>query len=317
MKHSHFSHLILSSTFVFLLGACAHKPVKPLEAEVSMKHTTAPSHQEVLLQEARMESDNLRAEVGALKILTAKQAGELQTLRERSQSVHHREQDQGLQLQQVRSELLASQAERDQLRKRNGELEGQVASLPDISQLVSDIQSLSSSFQQIMTNIKQLAADVVLIKREMNISSDKLTPRRTKFSSAPQPAVPATATGERQTPDSTGRIVVQNGDTLWKLARKYHVSIAQIKEWNSLDSDVIMTGLRLRVAMPKESQPAQADLPAGPPDSSARPNQENLKQMTEPVQENPPPQKNHVDKDPEPKHILSIGSPNSHSHESP
>ena len=70
------------------------------------------SQQGVLLQEARNESENLRAEIGALKILMAKQAGEIQSLRGQSQSVHHREQDQGLQLQQIRGELLSSQAER-------------------------------------------------------------------------------------------------------------------------------------------------------------------------------------------------------------
>lgn len=312
MKLSHFSHMILSTTFVVVLGACTQKQMKSLEVEQPMG-ISPPSQQEVLLKEARMESDNLRAEVGALKILTAKQAGELQSLREQSQTVHHREQDQGIQLQQIRADLLASQNEQDQLRKRNGELEGQVASMPNISQLVADIQSLSSSFQQIMTSIKQLTADITLIKRAMHVSSEKLTPRQTKL----RASSPSAATEYGRTPDSKGRIVVQNGDTLWKLARTYHVSISQLKEWNGLDSDVIMTGLRIQVSKPTEFQPAQADVSAEPPTSSESPRQERVKQVVEPIQENHPPQENRVEKTPEPKHILSLGSPHPTSDESP
>jgi hypothetical protein len=300
--------MILSSTFVLGLGACTHKPIKSMEGVSPMEHISKPSPQDVLLQEARVESENLRAELGALKILLAKQAGELRSIREQSQSIQHREQDQGIQLQQIRSELLASQAERDQLRKRNVELEGQVAGVPETSQLVSDIQSLSSSFQQIMTNMKQLTADMTLIKREIHISSDKLTPRRTKHTTPQQPLV----SRDQQTLDTQGRIVIQPGDTLWELSNKYHVSVAQLKEWNGLDSDLIMTGLRLLVTPPTEQQPAQSNSSVEPPAP-----QEIPKQVKESLQKMVSPQDNRVESAPEPKHILSLGSPHSNSHESP
>lgn len=308
MKRLQWANMILSGTFVLALGACVHKPTKPLGVDSAVEQVSPPPQQGILLQEARIESENLRAEIAALKILMAKQAGELQSLRGQSQSIQNREQDQGLQLQQIRGELLSSQAERDQLRKRNVELEGQLASMPDTSQLVSDIQALSSSFQQIMASMKQLTADMTLIKREIHITSDKLKPQQTKLT-APEPP---TSSPERQTPDSQGRIVIQDGDTLWKIARKYHVSVAQLKEWNGIDSDLIMTGLRLRVTPPAESQTTHANPSVEPPVPPA-----GQEQVNEPIQENRPTQNNRVESAPEPKHILSLGSPHSNSHESP
>ncbi len=304
MKRFHWAHMIITGAFVFSLGACVHKPTKPLESDQPMSLVSSPTQHEVLLQEARVESENLRAEIASLKILMAKQAGELRSLREQSQSVQHREQDQGIQLQQVRSELLSSQAERDQLKKRNVELEGQVASMPDTAQLVTDIQTLSSSFQQIMTAMKQLTTDITLIKREMHISTDKLNPRQTKLSTSKPESSPQTG----QTPDAQGRIVIQDGDTLWKLARTFGVSIEQLKEWNRMESDLIMTGLRLKVAEPGESSSPAA--PAAVESAIPTVIQE---QVLEPVQDNIPPTTNRVENAPEPKHILSLGSPPSKS----
>jgi LysM repeat protein len=312
MKRLHWAHMILSSTFVFALGACSHKPSKPLEVTQSMEYVSQASQQSVLLQEARSESENLRAEIGALKILMAKQAGELQSLRGQTQSVQHREQDQGLQLQQIRSELLSSQGERDQLRKRNIELEGQVASMPDTSQLVSDIQALTSSFQQIMSSMKQLTADMMLIKREMHITSGKATPQQTKLSS-PEPP---TSSREHQKPDSKGRIVIQNGDTLWKIASKYDVSVAQLKEWNGITSDLIMTGLHLRVTTPAEPLPPQDMSPVEQPAPSTTKDQ--VKEIgSESLPKSVPTKNNRVENAPEPKHILSLGNPHSNANESP
>lgn len=40
---------------------------------------------------------------------------------------------------------------------------------------------------------------------------------------------------------------VKRGDNLGSIARKYHVSVAQIKKWNNLKSDMIREGQRLRI----------------------------------------------------------------------
>ena len=305
MKRNHLVHMILSGTFILTLGGCVHKPTKPDTVDSSIGYVSQPPQQQVLLQEARTDNENLRAEIGALKILMAKQAGELQSLRGRSQSIQDREQDQGVQLQHIRGELLDSQAEREQLRKHNMELEGQVASMPDTTQLVSDIQTLNQSFHQIMTSMKQLSTDITLIKQEIHRPSGKGQPLKTKL---PVPN-PPTSSGDRRMPDSQGRIVIQSGDSLWKLSEMYQVSVAQLREWNELNSDVIMTGFKIWVTSPTVPQVNSSNSSSNPSEVPAFPAIQ--EPLTEPVHENIPIQDNRVESVPEPKHILSLGNPQS------
>jgi LysM repeat protein len=312
MKRFYLQHMILSGTLVLTLGACVHKPTKAMQAHPQVEAASAPPQQTVLLQEARLEAENMRAEIASLKILMAKQAGELRSLREQSQSVHHREKDQGQQLQNIRSQLLSSQAERDQLRKHNMELEGQVASAPDTSQLVSDIQAVRSSFQDMMSSMKELASDIKLIKREMRLKTNKLKPQQTQLK---RTQAPKTLT-DRQTPDAKGRIIIQDGDTLWKLSRTYQVSVGQLREWNNLTSDLIMTGLRLKVAKPLETVEAQSTPAKASTELSVPAAKEGS--LDNSVQEKPQPTMDtRIEIPSEPKHMLSIASPQSDSHESP
>lgn len=310
MKCNHWAHMVLSSTFLLALSGCAQKPTKPVAVDSSIRYGSQATQQQVLLQEARTENDNLRAEIGALKVLMAKQAGELQSLRDHTQSIQHREQDQGLELQHIRGELLDLKSERDHLRKHNMELEGQVASMPDTTQLVSDIQTLNQSFQQIMTSMKQLSNDITLIKQEIHRPSGTGQPLKTKL---PLPKPPASS-GERRMPDPQGRIVIQSGDSLWKLSEMYQVSVAQLREWNALDSDVIMTGFKIQVTSPMIPQINSSNSSSNPGEPPVSPSIH--EEPAEPVQhESLPLQNNRVESAPEPKHILSLGNP--HLPESP
>jgi LysM repeat protein len=60
---------------------------------------------------------------------------------------------------------------------------------------------------------------------------------------------------------------VQRGDTLTRIAAQYKISVAQLKEWNELDSDAIMSGRRLRVSPPA----SVASAPPAPTDSQKTP----------------------------------------------
>ena len=313
MKRFYFQHMILSGTLVLALGACSHKPTKGVIADMPLEATSRPPQQTMLLQEARAESENLRSELSSLKIQMAKQMGELQSLQEQSQSVHQREQKQGQELQNIRSQLLSSQTERDQLRKHNMELEGQLSSLPDTTQLVSDIQALRSSFQQIMSSMKSLVSDMTLIKQEMNITAQtRVKPQQTKMTTRPSPA----AISKGMAPDAKGRIVIQEGDTLWKLARTYQVTVEQLREWNHISSDLIMTGLRLKVTEPMESVEAQSDqvrpsTHASPPDAKQDNVGDAVQDMSHPTLETQGESGTAL------PHILSIAPPQANSPESP
>lgn len=63
---------------------------------------------------------------------------------------------------------------------------------------------------------------------------------------APAPAPPAAATTH----------TVKAGDTLWAIATWYRVSVAQLKTWNGLTSDVLAVGKVLRVKAPAAPAPS-------------------------------------------------------------
>ena len=316
MKRSHLQHFILSGTLIFALEACVHKPSKTMKPETPIEAASPlpqPPQQGSFLREARLETENLRAELASLKILMAKQAGELRSLRKQSQSVQQREQEQGQQMQNLRSQLLTAQAERDQLRKHNMELEGQVANTPDTSQLVTDIQDLRSSFQKVMTSLKGLSSDITLIKRDMQVTNKNGKPRQTKVAKH----LPLAISPIKRSPDANGRITIQEGDTLWHLARAYRVPVDQLREWNNLTSDLIMTGLRLKVADPADSKvlapahvkgPTEVVVPVVQHETVEAPSQETPQVTSKQPEEIPSAS----------THILSIGnSPQVDSDESP
>ena len=258
MTRSHSFPILLSGFFVLLLGACVHRPIKSdAEPPPTAQVTPIPQHS-VLLQEARTEAEQLRAELSSLKILMAKQSGELRTLQEQSQGVQKRDQERGMEIQNIRSELMASQAERDQLHRRNMELEGQIGGLANTTQLVTEIQTLRTSFQQVMANLKTLTSDLTLIKQTLHVPATK---PRVQHTALPQGSS-AHSSSAHPLPDKKGRVVIQEGDTLWKLANRYQVSVDQLKDWNHLSSDLIVTGLHLRVASQNTTQNAPMNLEA-------------------------------------------------------
>lgn len=61
-----------------------------------------------------------------------------------------------------------------------------------------------------------------------------------------------TATKKRlPTPEQSGEqyswYQVKNGDSIWKISRKFNISAAQIKKWNNLKSNLIHPGSRLKL----------------------------------------------------------------------
>lgn len=77
---------------------------------------------------------------------------------------------------------------------------------------------------------------------------------------------------------------VQKGDSLWKIAQKFNVSISDIKSWNNLNSDIIMIGSTLSVAgqssAPVSSEPVQKQEPVQKEQTTkkAAPKRKQLKQ---------------------------------------
>ena len=61
-----------------------------------------------------------------------------------------------------------------------------------------------------------------------------------------QPERPATASAN-QSKQFPEYYMVRKGDTLWSIARKFSITVSQIRNWNNLQSNEIQIGARLRV----------------------------------------------------------------------
>lgn len=64
---------------------------------------------------------------------------------------------------------------------------------------------------------------------------------------AQSPGVPVSARGDASASHATARHRVRKGETLWSIARRYHVTVDDLKRWNDLRNDDIHPGEELRV----------------------------------------------------------------------
>jgi LysM repeat protein len=86
-------------------------------------------------------------------------------------------------------------------------------------------------------------------------ANNKSSPRNLKVGEVlliPQNrAIVASSNGNKKSQNSDIKNVinyrVKNGDTLWKIASRYDVSVTQIKKWNNLRSTKLATGDKLRI----------------------------------------------------------------------
>ncbi|WP_102026358.1 glycosyl hydrolase family 18 protein [Salirhabdus sp. Marseille-P4669] len=105
-----------------------------------------------------------------------------------------------------------------------------------------------------------------------------------------------TPTNPYQPKESTGDVeptihVVQSGDSLWKIASNYHLSVDQLKQYNSLSSDVIYVGQKLNLlpvpnpvvvtpAAPVKQQPIVTKPPSSTPGAISAPTPSTIKKPT-------------------------------------
>ncbi|MCI3197823.1 LysM peptidoglycan-binding domain-containing protein [Bacillus sp. HU-1818] len=104
----------------------------------------------------------------------------------------------------------------------------------------------------------QLSTDIIIAGDKLTISSEEET--------------------------TAGQYTVKEGDSLWKIAQKYGISINSLKSWNNLDSDMIYAGTTLAVkGQVSASNTAQESQPQAEPKQEAvqteQPKQETVQQQ--------------------------------------
>ena len=70
---------------------------------------------------------------------------------------------------------------------------------------------------------------------------------------------------EQQQDSMAGYYVVKKGDTLWGIGQEYNVTVAELKSWNNLDSDLIFPGQSLEVGGSDIPGPTPEPKPAKTP----------------------------------------------------
>ncbi|WP_442759906.1 LysM peptidoglycan-binding domain-containing protein, partial [Enterococcus italicus] len=89
-----------------------------------------------------------------------------------------------------------------------------------------------------------LSSDLILIGQKLKVNA---TTSAASTNTASTSTASTTNTTSNTTASSTTTYTVVKGDYLSKIANKYGVTVAQLKSWNNLSSDLILIGQKLKV----------------------------------------------------------------------
>lgn len=103
------------------------------------------------------------------------------------------------------------------------------------------------SIQQ-LKNDNGLTSDTIYFEQALVIKDAKKT-----VPTIPTPTVQSVKKTVYSQPVNVSSYAVQAGDTLSSIARSYNTTVSDVKKWNNLNSDKIMTGQRLTLHSPKTS----------------------------------------------------------------
>ncbi|GJL61458.1 MAG: hypothetical protein NPIRA04_01120 [Nitrospirales bacterium] len=244
---------------VFITIGCTHAPAaKPETGHVPQ----TPAVQNALIYEAREEANLLRSELAMIKIATAKQQAELQAALNQLETLKAREETMSGHMQSIKENLLAAENERDQLHQENIKLQAQSTALPDLQQLIAEVQTVQASVYDMMANMETLMTEVVQIKHDMKHTqrhAQRGTPSLTAFSMTTS----STATTNLDT------WTVRAGDTLWHIAQQHDMSVDDLMDMNALESDMIVEGQVLTIPQLAAHQPDQEQQEADMSESEA------------------------------------------------
>lgn len=111
---------------------------------------------------------------------------------------------------------------------------------------------------------------VAQLKSWNQLTSDVIVPNQVLKVTASTETSPAPVSAPAASAPSATVYTVTLGDSLYRISAKFGVSIANLKTWNSLPTDTIFIGQKLKVAAAATVAPAPAPTPApAAPSSSA------------------------------------------------
>jgi LysM repeat protein len=189
---------------------------------------TAQRKLDLVVRQAHTEAGALRAELADARIAAAKQEAELQELR--AQTVELR---QTIEAQQLEATRL--RADRDKFANIKSDLETQLVELPLLRQNLVEAKAALSALARVAPAAKAGGRPHQPDKPAAGpVDAPTIMPAvagQTELVTAPTSGEPGTR-----------RVRVSRHDTLWQIAARFQISIADLKEANGLQSDVIHEG---------------------------------------------------------------------------
>lgn len=196
------------------------------------------------ITDLRAELQGLQQQLSAARIAQSRLEGELREAQRRLAEAQRT-------VEVQREDLMRARDERDRLAHTGRDFQGHLTELGRLRQQVAeairdqtrDQTRDQGRLQSLEAALAKQAQDVAELKASVRKPASQLRPKQAK---AARPTSPerAKAAGE-PTASSPRTVTVEPGDTLWALARKHRVDLAELKAVNRISSDLIVPGQEL------------------------------------------------------------------------
>ncbi|MCP9460431.1 MAG: LysM peptidoglycan-binding domain-containing protein [Nitrospira sp.] len=141
--------------------------------------------------------------------------------------------------------------------KRTGDLDAELKRVKrEASELEARNRELTAQVQAVREQLARIQEEAAAAReaegmRTQMKGGSKKKARKAKPETPAEPSAPEAAPAPAAAEGSPSVHVVQAGETIFRIARQYGVSVQQIRQWNNLKNDVIEIGQQLVVAPPQ------------------------------------------------------------------
>jgi LysM repeat protein len=212
-----------------------------------------------VVRDSYTEVAAMRQELATTRITAAKKDAEVQDLRrqveELTQATAELRQSRAAQLQEIenaQTEAAQLRDERDRLLQATKGTTGQgvdSSPLSDDAGKSEPTATMQTRLAELESAVSTLTAELTQVKRELEKPSGK-PEGRPSTSKRSLPAPPAVVQAALIDPPATSEarplsVQVRAGDSLWKIAHRYGLTVDQLKDANGLKGDLILIGQQL------------------------------------------------------------------------
>lgn len=120
----------------------------------------------------------------------------------------------------------------------------------EVGQLKAQLDHVTAA-QAVRDNVPAMSASKKRLARHAQTEAVPPVAGATAAAGLSVSAVPIATTG--RVPESSTQIIVQSGDTLWRIARRYHVAVDELRRANRLEGDVVHMGHVLTIPGPSQT----------------------------------------------------------------